>query len=304
MIAAPRLTRARAPDNLHRMGRSVDAGGPLWVEAPDDDDVGVSVEARFETLDVERCSVVLFVQTGECDDEDGARYPTSDPMRLTCALDTGACTSDEPAAHSFLAEHPWFEDEFQRHMDHVRQRAWRAVAQRDRDTAARRALETTTGTMIAFHRLFPADWDLLFAAEGVTYWVIDQYCPNPACPCSSVALSLYQLREGDPIALGEALLDLARDPARLEIESVATEDARELFATFWDEQQDRLRQRRDEARRVVLRYAAAPLKGSAPLPSTASRPTRNDPCPCRSGKKYKRCCLVAAESPARTPAHS
>ncbi|CAN5617345.1 hypothetical protein BH09MYX1_BH09MYX1_65600 [soil metagenome] len=285
------------------MGRSVDAGGSLWVGAPDDDDVGVSVLARFETLDVERCSVVLAVQTGERDDEDGARYPTSDPMLLTCILDTGECTPDEPAASSFLADHPWFEDEFQSHMDHVRQRAWRAIAQRDRETAARRELQAATGTMISFQRLFPADWDLAFGVEGAIYWVVDQYCPNPACACSSVALSLYQLRDGNPIPLGEALVDLASESPDLEIESVTTEGARELFDTFWHEQEDRLRQRREEARRVVLRYAARPAEPVlARAPSTTSRPTRNDPCPCGSGKKYKRCCLIAAGGSPALPA--
>jgi hypothetical protein len=115
------------------MGRSVDAGGPLWVGAPDDDGEGVSVDARFETLDVERRSVVLAVTTGERDDDDGSRYATSDPMRLLCLLDTGECTPAEEAANEFLAEHSWFEEGFEKHMDHLRQRAWRAVAQRDRE---------------------------------------------------------------------------------------------------------------------------------------------------------------------------
>ena len=44
------------------------------------------------------------------------------------------------------------------------------------------------------------------------------------------------------------------------------------------------------------------------MPPSASGPqvSRNDPCPCGSGKKYKKCCMVAvggapAAAPARTP---
>jgi len=271
-------------------GRSLDAGGPLWVEAPGDDDDGVSVDARFETLDVERRTVVLAVRTAEHDD-DGSLYATSEPMTLSCVLDTGDCIPTDDAAATFLVDHPWFEEQLQTHMDHLRQRAWRAVAQRDRETAARRVLEgASDGTMIAFERPFPADWDLLFLHDGVLHWVLDQYCPNPACECSSVALTVYQIRGEAPAArMGEASVDLAGDQPRLE---VATEAARELFDTFWDKYAERLRPRRDEARRVVLRYAAQPA--SAQPARSGSRIPRNASCPCGSGKKYKRCCLTAA----------
>lgn len=282
-------------------GRSLDAGGPLWVGAPDADGEGVSVDALFETLDVERRSVVLSACAGESDDEDGARYPTSDPVRLTCLLDTGECSPDDDDARTFLAEHPWFESRFQRHMDHVRQRAWRAVAQRDRETAARRVLASAKpGRMIAFHRLFPAGWDLLFRHGDAIYWVVDQYCPNPTCDCSSAALTLYRLGVEDaaPIPMGEAQVDLARDRPPLEVLEVSDEAARDLFAAFWDEYEERLRPRRDEVRRAVLRYAA-PAKPAQALPSGAPRPSRNAPCPCGSGKKYKRCCLGTAASSAQ-----
>jgi hypothetical protein len=39
-------------------------------------------------------------------------------------------------------------------------------------------------------------------------------------------------------------------------------------------------------------WRATPFPAGVPLPSPAGpRPGRNDPCPCGSGKKYKRCCL-------------
>jgi len=265
-------------------GRSLDAGGPLWVEAPGDDGDGVSVDARFETLDVERRTVVLAVRTAEHDD-DGSLYATSEPTPLSCVLDTGECTPIDDPAGAFLVAHPWFEERLQTHMDHLRQRAWRALAQRDRESAARRVLERASGgAMIAFDRLFPADWDLLFLHDDALYWVVDQYCPNPACDCSSVALTAYEVRGKEPARrMGEASVDLAGDRPRLD---VATDAARELFDVFWDKCAERLRPRRDEARRVVLRYAAPPTK-------SVSRVSRNARCPCGSGKKYKRCCLNA-----------
>jgi len=163
-------------------GRSLDAGGPLLVSAPSDEAEGLWVEARFETLDVEQRTVVLEVRTVERDDDDGALFATSDPARVICLLDTGACSADEDAARVLLSDHPELEARLQSHMDHVRQRAWRAVAQRDRQTAARRVLANAKpGLMVAFQDLFPADWDLLFKHDGEIYWVIDRYCPTPSC---------------------------------------------------------------------------------------------------------------------------
>lgn len=259
----------------------------------DDGDDGVSVDARFDTLDIEQRTVVLAVRGAARDDDDGSLFATTEEARLLCLLDTGACTPEDAAAAAFLADHPWFEQRLQSHMDHVRHRAWRAVAQRDRETAARRALATSTpGKMIAFHDLFPADWDLLFTHDDALYWVVDQYCPNPACDCSSVALNLYHLRKGNPAPLltGRAQVDLATERSLLEVSSP---DARELFAAFWAEHEPRLRLRRDDARRSVLRHASPPAKRAPPPGTAPARPSRNAPCPCGSRKKYKRCCLAA-----------
>ncbi len=124
---------------------------------------------RDAPLDVEQRTVVLDVWTVERDDDDGALFATSDAARVICRLETGACTADDDAARVLLSDHPELEARLQSHMDHVRQRALRAVAQRDRETTARRVLANAEpAIMVAFHDLFPADWDLLFKHDGDT----------------------------------------------------------------------------------------------------------------------------------------
>jgi hypothetical protein len=69
------------------------------------------------------------------------------------------------------------------------------------------------------------------------------------------------------------------------------------------------RRRRREAEAAVAKSPEAPPKMPAPAPVTPApaaasggplhpshpgRPGRNDPCPCGSGLKYKRCCLARA----------
>ena len=45
-----------------------------------------------------------------------------------------------------------------------------------------------------------------------------------------------------------------------------------------------------EAIRFDLLRQLADIKPSAPQPEKQKKVGRNDPCPCGSGKKYKRCC--------------
>jgi hypothetical protein len=108
-------------------------------------------------------------RTVERDDDDGALFATSDPARVICRLETGACTADDDAARVRLSDHPELEARLQSHMDHLRQRAWRAVAQRDRETAARRVLANAEpGLMVPFQDLRPLP--PIPRREGAVFW--------------------------------------------------------------------------------------------------------------------------------------
>lgn len=141
----------------------------------------------------------------------------------------------------------------------------------------------------------------------------------PACPETALDLTMYQLR-----FLGEAREDGVEDLFALLDEL----DAREWEHLEWDEPptpraRERWRDERDELRlcrqtcewlieqgaeavspaRALLLAKAAELADRhgdpegylAPAPQPAARGPRagrNDPCPCGSGRKYKRCCLA------------
>jgi uncharacterized protein YchJ len=279
------------------MSRSVDACAPFVVWASSDDagyvlcDHGAWVDTRFETLDLERRTLVSTVRAAERADDDSV-YATTDRVNLTCRLDTGQCTANDADAAAFLAQHTWFERQLQSHMTLVRGRADRAARQRDRETSARHALANAEpGKMIAFDGLFPADWDLLVTHEGAHYWGVDQYCANPACDCAQLAVTLYHLRAGAPV-IGRARLDLALQRPTIETSSPIAAD---VFKAFWAEHEAALRARRTEARNAIVRFAPQSAKPApaAALPPSGSRTPRNAPCPCGSGKKYKRCCLGA-----------
>jgi len=285
--------------------RSIDARAPFLVWASADDagsslcDHGIWVDSSFAMLHAEPHGVVLSVRAAERG-EDGSVYATTAAVKVICSLDTARCIPTDDDAAAFLAEHTWFESRLEAHMDLVRGRVERVTAQRDRDTSARRALASSEpGKMIAFEDLFPFDWDLLIAHDGEHYWGVDQYCSNPSCDCSELVVTLHRVRDKDSSAptIGRATLDLSAEAPTIRVTSSL---ALEVFKKFWAEHEVELRPRASEARRAILRYGLARAtsatraahRGASSSPTT-SRTSRNAPCHCGSGKKFKRCCLNA-----------
>jgi preprotein translocase subunit SecA len=61
------------------------------------------------------------------------------------------------------------------------------------------------------------------------------------------------------------------------------------------EEQAREIERRQQRQQQQLQYQTGPAQAEAPKPvRTGAKIGRNDPCPCGSGKKYKKCCGQAA----------
>jgi len=138
--------------------------------------------------------------------------------------------------------------------------------------------------------------------EGRTYLVEDTYCPNPECRCNEAELVFLEetQSEGKPV-LHERF-----------VVALSTIDMKPRFRAFNDCCQDRAaellralqQQNQDLAEVVAERYEIVKTLGCLSSPCDADdavRPTlpnrsvypspgRNSPCPCGSGKKYKRCC--------------
>lgn len=286
--------------------RALDACDPIIVWAPDPDcdheenpycDHGLWVETRVTRDALARGSITLSLRPVDDDDDDETEGVVAESISLTCELETGTCTPDGTDGAIFLRHHPWLENAMRAELDLFRRRAARAAAQVDRETSARRALAQSDGsTMIRFHDLFPADWDLLpLHDDDDRYWAVDLYCSNPSCTCSSSIITFHRLDDtGKPPLVGEVVVDYSGREPRVE---PSTALAAEIFETLWARVEYKLRARHAEAQDAVKRFArpraiaATPTR--APPSALPGRPPRNAPCPCGSGKKYKRCCLDA-----------
>jgi len=147
--------------------------------------------------------------------------------------------------------------------------------------------EIEPDALVSFLELFPSRWDLSVVMDRQRYWAVDSWCLAPRCSCQEIVVEFMAEGAG---SVGAIRIDVGR----FSVVDVLGHDARlrPLAETLLGDSSIRrdLRARRTLIRRVsrelprFLTSLGESPAGSAPTPS------RNGPCPCGSGKKYKRCC--------------
>jgi hypothetical protein len=205
---------------------------------------------------------------------------------------------------------------------------------RERDRIMRRLnecrldpAEVAGGLLVSFREILaPPDDPFWHCPLGETrfedgdeqYLVSEHYCLNPACECNQLHLVFHPIRP-DPEAPGKYVAETAFRATmsldgRVELERLDNADpatARRIVAE-WEEDTDRAELKklkwryermREIGRRSMEGYIperlaepARPRLDLAQPDPTPKRVGRNDPCPCGSGKKYKRCCARSSEA--------
>jgi hypothetical protein len=187
-----------------------------------------------------------------------------------------------------------------------------------------------SGTLVGYIEIFPFDAGLTFECGGEPWFADDQYCVNPRCTCTEPVLTLcpvvpassavgngerrppavrYDYESGAirmeaPTGAGQPPLDVlvaalrACEPtlhARLKKRHARL---RLLFrrALRGGRLRGNVARRRTVERLFWLRDSDVPADvprrdAVTPLPSRSlPKAGRNDPCPCGSNKKFKKCC--------------
>ncbi len=149
------------------------------------------------------------------------------------------------------------------------------------------------GMMMDFHEILPFAESRTIELDGKCYALLDQYCVRMDCGCTETAVNLLEEREVEE-ALDEypaVFIDYESGNWRI-VEQGGQEKA------FFRQVADKLKAGdypawfRKRHSRLKLLYRIYRQRH----PSTKSLPARkkvgrNEPCPCGSGKKYKKCCL-------------
>jgi hypothetical protein len=228
-------------------------------------------------------SIVVSLRPMERHDG-GSAIVALERFQVVVSLDTGHCSPCDNAAERLLAEHRWIPAALAPQLEQLRRRVRRLLAQRDR-LSYRSILDCVPfDETLAYDRLFPYDWDLIFAHDGHLFWASDQHCPNPACHCRELSVVLYNLDTPDAPTVGTLRIGFGPSGPRAKPSSQAVDG---LFEPLWTKYESELTRRHNEFRGAVADHAASGHRASQP-----PNPRRNALCPCGSGKKFKRCCAL------------
>jgi hypothetical protein len=172
------------------------------------------------------------------------------------------------------------------------------------------------GYMVGYVEIFPFASAFPFAIETGRWLADDQYCVNPECRCHDVLLSFIPARDTAGPVRNFALdvpatfydyksgkFEIKQAPAVIQPALPVLMGALKKAHTRLDlEVTKRHRQLRTLYKPALLKASEetstdalddadlSTMSAPATAPKASVKVGRNDPCPCGSGKKYKKCC--------------
>jgi len=159
------------------------------------------------------------------------------------------------------------------------------------------SFEILDGKAIKYLDVFGVQNDIALKSkyEGKTYWIYDYYCMHPNCKCDEVYLEFLEEQKGKQTAVQHfgVRISFTDESFGIEDYNFSKQKATEIV-------EDTLKYSKDAIELFKVRYAQMKEKGTQIIvdqANAARQPVvngevtgRNEPCPCGSGKKYKKCC--------------
>jgi len=150
------------------------------------------------------------------------------------------------------------------------------------------------GLMSAYNEVLPYGDQMFVTINSIKCIIFDQYCLLPHCSCTDTTLTIFSAVEPEKTRkelysvtlnyrkkLWGALEERAISVPIKTVKSAIEKQIPDFY--------ERLLKRHRKLKGI---YAHCKKKHFAPQqPLHVPKVGRNDPCPCGSGKKYKRCCL-------------
>jgi hypothetical protein len=166
----------------------------------------------------------------------------------------------------------------------------KGIRPKPRDEVTWPAVEPGQG-LVGWYEIHPGDRRDSYLLDGVIFIAEELYCINPTCTCSEAVIDFAELTD-DNRTLGFGHFRVSVPDLQVTEWKSKRESQRPLLEKLWTTFQarhrrvgERLAERKRHITELGARHAATRVPIIAP-----QRAGRNDPCPCGSGKKYKRCC--------------
>jgi len=148
------------------------------------------------------------------------------------------------------------------------------------------------GLMYAYNDVLPYGDQLQIKFNEKKYMIYDQYCLLPKCSCTDTMLDIVRIKQNN--SNDEILCSISlsykkkkwefNEESSLRIDSIKSAVEEQIPDIY-----KRMLQRHKKLK-AVYKYNKSKYY-SAKQYVQGSNVGRNDPCPCGSGKKYKKCCL-------------
>jgi hypothetical protein len=259
----------------------------------------MAVDDRFKRMRVEGNNFTFRVPEG-----DAANLPIPE-KRLYAAVDvdTGEVSLSQGASED---EHDpellgWLKQKMKGDLIETVRRRWRAAEKnRDRDRWRRQDWSRwEPGLLVSWAEAFPDDLNFLIEYRQAIFWANDMYCINPGCPCQTLVIGFYQVNGKSNLQeVGTVAVDLSK----WRIEEIHPKMGNQKkLRLLWELLQEKpdfrltIQKRRKELRAIGREIGRMGSGEEAQELLPRSKAGRNDPCPCGSGKKYKKCCLDKKE---------
>ncbi|RJQ28685.1 hypothetical protein C4565_03420 [Candidatus Parcubacteria bacterium] len=155
------------------------------------------------------------------------------------------------------------------------------------------------GLLTGYNDILPYADHLVVTMDEEECLVLDQYCLRNGCACSNVLLSLFVMDQSETAgarALGDYFVDYRKkiwwspDDSRI---GRGDTDLKKVRHSIEEQLPSIYSVMKERHTRLTKMYRHSCEKQGVwhREQAQAAKVGRNEPCPCGSGKKYKRCCL-------------
>jgi hypothetical protein len=146
--------------------------------------------------------------------------------------------------------------------------------------------------MISWYEVFPYSEQIIKDNNNTQYLLDDQYCLRSDCNCTQTALSIIELKNNEIVQKEHTACYFNYNKNTIEpLDGPVTENIIELITKYGYELKKEYKKRHEILRKLYRDYRKRANITKKKTILNPGRPGRNDPCPCGSGKKYKKCCL-------------
>jgi len=140
----------------------------------------------------------------------------------------------------------------------------------------------------------------IFEHNNTQYLVLDHYCPNPKCDCKEALLAFLVVKNNgacDP-PVWECWVNFksGKRTVKKKDSGITSQYSEELYEKFNElldgKVVESLTERYLRIKKWGEEHLLTRLRDDLQVPVKSQKIGRNAPCPCGSGKKYKKCCGI------------